>query len=214
MICVLVVGTFELHDADELRTSILSALRCGYRLIDTAQCYRNEAKIGKILCEACKDSSLCVCVQRESLFLVSKLHPASNSYEDVKKRVKQTLVDLSTSYLDLFLIHWPGTSRLRGESARNKTLRFEKWRAIQELYEEGVFRAIGVSNFTARHLQEFEDYRQEHPDFVLPMVNQIEIHPAWHPVEDIRWCRACGILVQAYSSLGRAELLQEGGVRT
>ena len=205
------MGTFELHDANELREAIPSAIRAGYRMIDTAQCYRNERTIGEVLADIYKDAQF-EGISRKDIFLVSKLHPGCKSYEETKKRVKQTLEDLQTDYLDLFLIHWPGTSKVQSTSEQNKSLRYEKWRAIQELYREGVLKAIGVSNFTKYHLEEFEAYSKlSDGAFVMPMVNQIEIHPAWHPIEDIRWCQDHGIAVQAYSSLGRADLLQAKG---
>jgi diketogulonate reductase-like aldo/keto reductase len=173
-------GTWEIKP-DETKQSVLTALEAGYRLIDTAKIYGNEKEVG----EAIRDSGL----QRSELFITTKLWNEDQGYDSTMRAFEASLDKLGLDYLDLYLIHWPATSR-RGES----------WQALQDLYDQGQVRAIGVSNFTVRHLEELKSDSR-----MVPMVNQIEFHPYIYEDqrEVLEYCRQHDIIVEAYSPLAR-----------
>lgn len=179
-----------------LLNTIPVALQIGYRLIDTATNYRNEIHIANRLSEIYLSSCLC----RSDLFLTSKLQPKDHGYEKAKQAIQSSLEKLQTDYLDLYLIHWPGVAGLSPVDKRNKLLREGSWKALEEAYQQGLLRAIGVSNYSLHHLQEMESYA-----CVMPMVNQIEIHPLCYPIDVITYCQMHNIVLQAYSSLGHGK---------
>eukprot|EP00002_Diphylleia_rotans_P037308 TRINITY_DN8324_c0_g3_i2.p1 TRINITY_DN8324_c0_g3~~TRINITY_DN8324_c0_g3_i2.p1 ORF type:complete len:233 (-),score=37.74 TRINITY_DN8324_c0_g3_i2:8-706(-) len=143
-------------------------------------------------------------VPRQDIFLVSKLPPSHQGYEEAIKSCEESLQRLGTSYLDLYLIHWPGKSGLKTSSELNKEARRESWRAMEDLYKSGKCKAVGVSNYLVSHLQDL----MEHSSF-LPMVNQFELHPLLPQHELREFCAKHNIVVEAYSSLGqgRSEVL-------
>lgn len=204
------IGTFEMRCKDELRASIRAALASGCRLIDTAQVYRNEALIGDILWTECDSLGL----SRSEIFIVSKLQTSNHGYDKALQSIQGSLEALRTHYIDLFLIHWPGASKVPASSPTNEHMRKESWRALCMAYAKGLVRSIGVSNYTQVHLRDFPYYETSRewiacgdarPPFIMPMVNQIEVSPAWFPHEDIEYCRSQGIVVQGYSTLGRGQ---------
>ena len=146
------LGVFQVTDQQVCKGSVLSALKTGYRLIDTAACYGNEKAVG----EAIRESGL----DRKELFLTSKVWIQDAGYEKTMKSFEKTLENLGTDYLDLYLIHMP-----YGDYHGS-------WRAMEELYRAGKIRAIGVCNFLPDRLT---DLILSHE--VVPAVNQIELHP-------------------------------------
>lgn len=145
-------GVFQITDEMQCRRSVLHALKTGYRLIDTAACYGNEKAVGK----AIQESE----IPREDIFLVSKVWIQDAGYEKTMASFEKTLSNLQTDYLDLYLVHMP-CGDYHGS-----------WRAMEELYEKGKVKAIGVCNFLQDRLV---DLILSHN--VVPMVNQIELHP-------------------------------------
>ena len=145
-------GVFQITDQTICKHSVLTALRTGYRLIDTAACYGNEKAVG----EAIRESGL----DRKDLFLVSKVWIQDADYEKTMRSFEKTLENLQTDYLDLYLIHMP-----YGDYHGS-------WRAMEELYHAGKIRAIGVCNFLPDRLT---DLILSHE--IIPAVNQIELHP-------------------------------------
>lgn len=145
-------GVFQITDAAMCEQAVAEALRTGYRLIDTAACYGNERAVGN----AVRNSG----IDREDVFLVSKVWIQDAGYEQTKRSFYKTLENLKTNYLDLYLIHMP-----YGDY-------HESWRAMEDLYEEGRVKAIGVCNFLPDRLA---DLILSHR--IAPMVNQVELHP-------------------------------------
>ena len=205
------LGTFEVTDETHFDAAVRTALHAGYRLIDTAQCYRNEHIIGRVLWPACAELG----IHRRDIFLTSKVHPGNHGYEETKRSIAKSLIDLQTDYIDLLLIHWPGTKGVPVHNVDvNRTKRLDTWRAMTAALGTGQVKSIGVSNYTVHHLEELYQWisRQYIAVKVYPAVNQIEVHPGWYPREDIEWCRQHGVVVQGYSSLGRAKSLLENSV--
>lgn len=192
------LGTYQIH-GDEIYTSINHALRAGYRHIDTATGYRNEHFIGEALQKLLPTYGLA----RDQIFITSKLVPKAGQTEDqVISTVKQSLKDLQTEYLDLFLIHWPGVMGIPVESADNAEYRKQTWRALAQCKKQGLIRSIGVSNYNVRHLAELLAYCDQFDPTIKPAVNQVEFHPHYKQPELLQYCRNQGIFFQAYSSLG------------
>ena len=151
-------GVFQVTDLAECERSVADAIETGYRLIDTAASYQNEEAVGK----AIKKSG----VPREDLFITTKLWIQSNGYDGTKKAFKNSLKRLQLDYLDLYLMHQP-FGDVYGE-----------WRAMQDLYKEGMVRAIGVSNFHPDRLIDLVIHNE-----VVPAVNQVETHPFHQQIE-------------------------------
>lgn len=145
-------GVFQITDEKECEVSVLNALKTGYRLIDTAACYGNERAVGN----AIKKSA----IPREEIFLSSKVWIQDAGYEKTKESFRKTLENLQTDYLDLYLIHMP-----YGDY-------YGSWKAMEELYEEGKIKAIGVCNFETDRLVDLILNNK-----IVPAINQIELHP-------------------------------------
>jgi len=170
-----------------------SALRCGYRSIDSATIYRNEEDIGLALEELCPLQG----IKRSDLFLTSKLAPKDQGYDSCVSSVRKSLQNLRTDYLDLYLIHWPGAGGIKVDDPSNATRRLQSWKALEHCYQMGLVRAIGVSNYCIHHLQEMEAYAE-----INPHVLQVEHHPHYVQTALVEYCSRLGIHFQAYSSLG------------
>jgi 2,5-diketo-D-gluconate reductase A len=166
-------GVFQVPDADECERSVSDALRTGYRLIDTAAAYGNEASVGR----AIKRSG----VAREELFVTTKLWVQDASYERAKQAFERSLQRLQLDYLDLYLIHQPF-----GDV-------YGAWRAMEELYREGRVRAIGVSNFYPDRVMDLIVHNQ-----VVPAVNQIETHPFNQQIETQQFLQENGVQIESW----------------
>ena len=173
-------GTYPLRGSEAVE-AVVSAIEVGYRLIDTAVNYENEASVG----EALKRAG----VPREELFVTSKLPGRHHSYDEAIGSVQASLDRLGLDHLDLHLIHWPNPS---------VGLYVEAWQALVELQSRGLVRSIGVSNFTRAHLD-----RIIAETGLTPAVNQIELHPTF-PQQEMRAAHTeLGVLTEAWSPLGK-----------
>ncbi|KAJ2485147.1 hypothetical protein IWW37_006023 [Coemansia sp. RSA 2050] len=196
------LGTWQHRDPVVLNGVVLRALDMGYRLIDTASAYRNEAAIGNALAAALGDKASML--RREDVWITSKLAPKQQGYSGATAAVLESLKSLQVDYIDLYLIHWPGASGKALDSPAHRTLREGSWRALEELYRQKRVRAIGVSNYTQRHLEEMREYAE-----IAPMVNQCEFHPRAQQPGLLQYCRESGIAFTAYASLGEGALLAD-----
>jgi diketogulonate reductase-like aldo/keto reductase len=166
-------GVFQVTDLAECERSVAEALRTGYRLIDTAAAYGNEEAVGK----AIKGSG----VAREELFVTTKLWIQDAGYESAKKAFERSLGRLQLDYLDLYLIHQPFNDV------------YGAWRAMEELYQEGVIRAIGISNFPPDRVMDFIVHHK-----VVPAVNQIETHPFHQQIETQKFLQENGVQIESW----------------
>lgn len=183
-------GTWQTPNDQTGYEAVRHALEDGYRHIDTAAVYRNEEAVG----QAVADSK----IPRSEIFLTTKLWGDDYGYDSAKKAFQVSLDKLKTSYVDLYLMHWPNPKKFRSNW---KTTNAETWRAIEELYEEGKIKAIGVSNFMIHHLEAlFETAR------IKPMVNQLKLCPGDVKEDLIAYCDRHGILAEAYSPLGTGKV--------
>src|SRR5215210_688911 len=167
-------GVFQINDAEECERSVYEAIRTGYRLIDTAAAYGNEEAVGK----AIKRGG----VPREEMFVTTKLWIQDAGYESAKKAFERSLQRLQLEYLDLYLIHQPF-----GDV-------YGSWRAMEELYQDGRIRAIGVSNFQPDRLMDLIVHNN-----VVPAVNQIETHPFNQQIETQKFLQANGVQHEAWA---------------
>lgn len=190
-------GTYKSVGDDSSRI-FLEAIRQGYRYLDTASFYENEAEIGR----AVRESG----VARPELLLASKVWKTEMGYDETMRAAERSLNRLGTDYLDLYLIHWP---RPDLENPDWRTLCRETWRAMERLYGEGVFRAIGISNFLPHHIENIAVSGN-----VAPAVNQIEFHPGYPQLETVSYCHEHNILPQAWSPLGRTRVLRDPLIET
>lgn len=189
------IGTYKIQGRETIYEVIDESLKVGFRSIDTATVYRNEEDIGFALKELLSKYNL----QRKDIFITTKLAPSDNgNAEGIQQSVLKSLKSLGLSYIDLYLIHWPGAARIPENSHQNKHLRACTWEKLVELHKQGLIRSIGVSNHTIDHLKELLNNHYG----VKPTVNQVECHPHYRQEELIKFCNVEGIHVQAYSSLG------------
>ena len=174
------LGTWPMDDA-EAEQAVRGALELGYRLVDTAVNYRNETGVGLGVSRSG--------VPREEIVVTTKLPGRHHGYEETLASFEESRRRLGLDYVDLYLIHWP----------LPRVDRYvDSWKAMIRLREDGLVRSIGVSNFTARHIE-----RLERETGVLPSVNQIELHPLFPQEELRRFHREKGIVVESWSPLGR-----------
>jgi len=175
------LGVFKAKDGQEVISAVKHALHAGYRSIDTAAIYRNEEGVGIGL----KESGL----SRKDVFVTTKLWNADQGYDSVFKAFEQSLKNLQTDYLDLYLIHWP----VKGKYC-------ESWKALEAIYKEGRVRAIGVSNFLKHHLEDVMEVAE-----IIPMVNQYEFHPKLMQPDLLAFCREQKIQVEAWAPIMRGK---------
>ena len=192
-------GTWQVPDGETTVRSVVQAVEAGYRHIDTAAIDGNEAGVGEAI-RACG-------VAREELFITTKLWNTDRGYERTLAAFDLSLKKLGLDYLDLFLIHWPANRPRDGMSGEQCNL--ESWRAMEKLYRDGRVRAIGLSNFLPHHIAPILACAE-----VAPMVDQIEFHPGVMQPEAVEYCRKHGILVEAWSPLGRGLVLDHPLLRS
>lgn len=183
-------GVWQMEDLKECENAVIKAIQSGYRMIDTAAIYQNETAVGA----GVKNSG----IDREALFITSKVWVQDHGYEKAKSAFQRTLDRLQMDYLDMYLIHWPYGDFLG------------TWKALEELYKEGKIKAIGVCNFTIEKLEELKANST-----VLPVINQIELHPVFQQKELQVYDRENNIITQPWSPLGNgnAQLLSNPDLR-
>ena len=196
---VLGFGTWKAKDGEEAYQATLAALKTGYRHIDTAAIYKNEESVGR----AIKDSG----IPREELFITTKLWNDIHTYEEAQEAFAASMERLGLDYLDLYLIHWPNPKPLRENDAWKKR-NAEVWRAMEDLYNLGKIRAIGVSNFLPHHLEALLETAR-----MTPAVNQIRLAPGVYQTEAVNSCREHEILLEAWGPFGQGELFQNPAVQ-
>lgn len=179
---ILGYGVFKISNG-ETAFCVEEAIKAGYRSIDTAMIYENEAGVG----QGIKASG----VAREELFITTKVWNRDQGYDKTISAFEQSRKNLQLDYLDLYLIHWP---------VPKQGLYVETWRALETLYKEGKVRSIGVSNFTINHLEDILLQGE-----VVPAVNQVELHPWLNQAELRAFMKDKGIYAQAWSPLARAK---------
>ena len=177
------LGVFQSPSGAPTRKAVVSAIAAGYRHIDTAKIYGNEADVGA----AVRESG----VPREELFLTTKLWNDDQGYESALRAFEKSRVALGVEYVDLYLIHWPVRAH-----------RHDSWRALSRLFREGKCRNVGVSNFTLHHLTELLQDAE-----VVPAVNQVEFSPFLFQRDLLKFCHANGIQLEGYSPLTRGRRL-------
>lgn len=186
-------GTWKLPNDETTIDIVCTAIKNGYRHIDTARAYLNEKMVGAGI----KKSG----IQRSEIFITGKLWNDDRGYEDTIKACKETIKNLNCEYLDLYLIHWPASPALYDNWV---DLNNETWKAMEYLYNEGLVKAIGVCNFKKHQLEKLIESA-----IVLPMVNQIEFHPGQMQNEILEFCHSNNIIVEAWSPLGSGKMLKK-----
>lgn len=181
------LGVFKVEEGPELVEAVRTAIRHGYRSIDTAAIYGNEEGVGEGIRLGMKDAG----ISREDLFVTSKVWNSDLGYESTLAAYETSLKKLGLDYLDLYLIHWPVEGKYK-----------EAWRALETIYKEGRVKAIGVSNF---HVHQLQDLMKDAE--MKPMVDQIEYHPRLTQKELQAFCQEQNIQMEAWSPLMQGQLL-------
>ena len=184
-------GTWQTPDGEVAEKSVLTALKAGYRHIDTAAVYGNEESVGR----AIKTSG----IAREEIFLTTKLWNTEHTYEKTKKAIKESMKKLEVDYLDLYLIHWPNPVDYRDNWEESNA---ESWKAMEEAVNKGLIGSIGVSNFMPHHMEALLKTAK-----IIPAVNQIYLNPSEQQEETVNFNDEHEILSQAYSPLGTGTIL-------
>lgn len=181
------LGVFKVKEGSEVVDAVRTAIKYGYRSIDTAAIYGNEEGVGQGIKEGLQETG----IAREDLFVTSKVWNADQGYDSTLEAYQTSLKKLDLDYLDLYLIHWPVKGKYK-----------DTWRALERIYHEGRVRAIGVSNFHVHHLKDvFQD------STIKPMINQVEFHPRLIQKELRAFCKEQGIQFEAWSPLMQGRLL-------
>lgn len=182
------LGVFQVEN-DTTAEIVKNAIELGYRSIDTAAIYGNEAGVGEGIKLALASTGL----NREDLFITSKVWNAGLNYEETVSAYEESLEKLGLDYLDLYLIHWPGQNKFA-----------ESWTALEDLYQEGKIRAIGVCNFNISHLQDLLKTAR-----VTPVINQVEFHPRLQQRSLRAFCKEHNIQLEAWAPLMQGGLLED-----
>lgn len=179
------LGVWKTQEGGEVENAVKAALRAGYRHIDTATIYGNEAGVGRAIAESGVD--------REELFVTTKVWNSDQGYESTLRAFEESRKKLGLEFIDLYLVHWAVEGKYK-----------ETWRALEKLYRDGKVRAIGVSNFQIHHLKDLLVDAQ-----IKPAVNQVEFHPYLTQKKLLAFCREEGIQLEAWSPLMQGNFIQE-----
>ncbi|KAM6456917.1 putative oxidoreductase ZK1290.5 isoform 1-T1 [Liasis olivaceus] len=192
-----ILGLGTSHEGGYSHDAVVHALqKCGIRHIDTAKRYGCESLLQK----AIKESG----IERQDLWITTKLWHADYGYDKTKQACLESCNKLGVEYLDLYLVHWPD-AHVPGKSSRE--VRAETWRAMEELYEKGICKSIGVSNFLIEHLEQLRKDCQ-----ITPHVNQVEYHPFQRPQELVEYCQSRNIVFEGYCPLAKGEALNHPNI--
>ncbi len=200
---VIGLGTWKSED-EKVYQAVRWAVKAGYQHVDCAAVYGNEATVGQALHDAVAEGD----IERKNLFVTSKLWNTAHKPADVRPALEQSLKDLQTDYLDLYLIHWP----IAEDPQSGEILDIpqeETWAEMEKAQKDGLVRSIGVSNFTQTKLKNLMDKAE-----IMPAVNQVEIHPYLAQNDLVEFCRNNQIVVTAYAPLGsgdRPDPMKEAG---
>lgn len=178
------LGVWKVTDPGDVERAIHAAVQTGYRSIDTASFYKNEAEVGQAI-RSCG-------VPREELFITTKIWNEDQGYDKTLAAFEESRKRLGLEVVDLLLIHWPGKDKY-----------IDTWRAFEKLYREGFVRAIGVSNFQIHHLDKLIEASE-----IVPAVNQVEFHPLLTQKELLAYTKEKGIQLEAWSPLMQGNLDQ------
>ena len=190
------LGTWFIDDS-KAADAVKDAAKLGYRHFDTAQAYGNERGVGEGI-RTCG-------VPREELFVVSKVAAEHKTYEEAKAGIDETLKKMGLDYLDMMIIHSPQPwVEVNQSDNRYKEGNRQAWRALEEAYNEGKLKAIGVSNFQIEDIESLMETAK-----VKPMVNQVLCHISNTPLELIEFCQKSNILVEAYSPIAHGKILNQ-----
>ena len=184
-------GVFQIP-SEETQERVEEALAVGYRHVDTAAAYRNEAGVGAAMAASG--------VRREDVFVTTKLWNSEQGYDSTLRAFEKSIERLGTGHVDLYLIHWPQPSR---------DLFLDTWRAFERIKEEGGARSIGVSNFRVEDIERLEAEAEQRPT-----VNQIELHPRLQQAELRAWLADHDVVTEAWSPLAQGDLLEDGTIET
>ena len=191
-------GTYLAPNGEITQNSVMEALKVGYRHVDTAFAYGNEAAVGAGI----KNSGL----GRDEIFVTTKHWVTMRGHEKAAEAIDISLKNLGLDYLDLYLIHWPCVEKV---SPDWKEINASTWRAFEDAYKAGKIRAIGVSNFQKKHYDALASMCD-----IKPMVNQIEFHPGYTQMDTVKYSKDNGMLVQAFSPLGCGAVLNDETLKT
>lgn len=194
------LGTWFIDD-DKAADAVKAAVKLGYRHMDTAQAYGNERGVGEGI-RTCG-------VPREELFVVSKVAAEHKTYEEAKAGIDETLKKMELDYLDMMIIHSP-QPWVEVNQSENRYVEGNRqaWRALEEAYNEGKLKAIGVSNFQIEDLESLMETAK-----VKPMVNQVLCHISNTPLELIEFCQKSNIAIEAYSPIAHGEILNQPEIK-
>lgn len=177
------LGVLKAKDNGEVEAAILSALQTGYRKIDTATVYRNEAGVGR----AIKQSN----IDRDEIFLTTKVWNSDQGYDKTRYAFERSLKELQTDYVDLYLVHWPVEGKYK-----------QTYQALEKIYKEGRAKAVGVSNFQIHHLKELMNNSE-----LVPTVNQIELHPHLQQDALMHFANQNNIQIEAWRPIMMGQVL-------
>ncbi|EKP03655.1 aldo/keto reductase [Leptospira kirschneri] len=182
---ILGLGVWKTKSGKECKEAVLNALEAGYRHIDTARIYDNEKDVG----QAIRESG----IPRKEIFITTKLWNADQGPDKTRKALENSLDKLGIDFVDLYLIHFPVTSK-----------RMDSWKELEKVYHDKLCKAIGVSNYTITHLGELLKDSQ-----ITPAVNQVEFHPFLNQIHLLEYCKKHKIQLEAYSPLAHGQKIED-----
>ena len=181
---------------DEFIGVVKDAIKAGYRNIDTAVVYNTEEYVGEAVRQSVNDGT----IKRQNIFVSTKVWNTDRGYDKTLKAFDASMKRLGLEYLDLYLIHTPAVGKWHNDW---KEINHSTWKAFEKLYKDGRVHAIGVCNFLPHHLQALMDMAE-----IMPMVNQIEMHPGFTSAQTVQFCKDNKIAVEAWGPFGNGQILQ------